>query len=173
MGLTYLPLCFHITLAALHQSDGTELSAIPPTTLKFSPLLPLQIAFCSWHVFPSYLPTVGILPIMEDLWVFILLSGTQHHFLPIKKLIIPREFSMSMVFMVWKLIKETSTKIGVRRACKGGSHTPLLSIHYPKQEEVYLASPIERCFPLYYHHRKKEGFLLTQKQLSQWETVTT
>lgn len=74
---------------------------------------------------------------------------------------------MSMVFMVRKLIKDTSIKIGVRRACKGSSHTPLLIIHYPKEEERYLASPIGRCFPLYYHHRRKEDFLLTQKQLSQ------
>ena len=72
---------------------------------------------------------------------------------------------------LWKLIRETSTKIIVRKACRGSSHTLPLIVDYPKQEEIYLASPMGSWILIYYPSRKKEEFLLAQQQAQPMENV--
>lgn len=48
-------------------------------------------------------------------------------------------------FMSWKLTKETSAKIGVRRACRGSSPALPLILNYLKRKETYFVSPTGSC----------------------------
>ena len=59
---------------------------------------------------------------------------------------------------------ETSSKTGVRKACRRIYPTLPLIINYPKQKEIYLASPAGSWLSLYYSSVRKEKFLLAQQQ---------
>lgn len=75
----------------------------------------------------------------------------------------------------WKPVEGTSTKIEVRMACRGSSHTRPLLVNYPNRKDS-LASPTRRvlCFTggrnIFYSLRNKLSHWKLQ-QLRQWEAT--
>ena len=47
------------------------------------------------------------------------------------------KYYMETPYLELKLIKETSAKSGIGKACRGNSHAPPLLINYPKQEDIH------------------------------------
>lgn len=167
-------LSFNITLSAVHHSR-MALTCLPFPPRPWTFFLPYLCRFCS-------VPSMPFLPccLLLEFYNMCHRGPLGSFCCPIPNIISfllqwwsPREFTISTVLMVCKLIKEISANVGLKRVCRGNSHTLLLTINYPKQEERCLESLIGRCFLLYHHSRRVEYFLLTRQQFSQWQTATT